>query len=195
MAVNSCIVCIMQWLMTYVTADGWVFQSATVVTPANDCCRTDLPRDSRLSRPLDGFCSASPAVYMSATHTHTHTRPYGFCMWQPGWAGTRRSIHPLTPIMVISHPLYASSIYYDPWHPPCSIYVHDSIFSQSVLKFSLVYLLAWHPPLHTPYISSTNHCLLFTAHAHIIATCFAVVLRSCHLILVSLSTFTCKSIL
>ena len=31
----------------------------------------------------------------------------------------------------------------------------------TVSKFSLVYLLAWHPPLHIPYISSPNHCLLF----------------------------------
>ena len=38
-------------------------------------------------------------------------------------------------------------------------------------KFSLVYLFIWHPPLHTPYISSPNHCLLFAAHAHITATC------------------------
>jgi len=62
-------------------------------------------------------------------------------------------------------------------------------FPQSVSKFSLVYLLAWHPPLYTPYISSLNHCLLFATHAHTIAAYFAVVLRLCHLILVSLSTF------
>jgi len=71
------------------------------------------------------------------------------------------------------------------WHPPCSIYMPNSLFPQFLSKFSLVYLLAWHPLLHTPYISSANHCLLFAAHAH---TCFAVVLRLCHLILVSLST-------
>jgi len=47
-------------------------------------------------------------------------------------------------------------------------------------------------PLHTPYISSPNHCLLFAAHAHTIATCFAVVPRLCHLILVSLSTLYLK---
>jgi len=63
-----------------------------------------------------------------------------------------------------------------------------SLFPQSLSKFSLVYLLAWYPPLHTPYISSPNHCLLFAAHDHTIATCFAVVLRLCHLILVFLST-------
>jgi len=64
------------------------------------------------------------------------------------------------------------------------IYVPDSLFPQSLSKFLLVYLLAWHLPLHTKYISSPNHCLLFTAHAHTITTCFAVVLRLCHLILV-----------
>jgi len=71
------------------------------------------------------------------THTHTHTtvlRLYGFCPGQPRWAGTRRNIHPLTPIMVISHPLSASSIYHDPWHPACSIYMPDSLFPQSLSK-------------------------------------------------------------
>jgi len=63
----------------------------------------------------------------------------------------------------------------------------DSLFPQSLSKFSLVYLLAWHSPLHTPHISSPNHCLLFAVHDHTIATCFAVVPRLCYLILVSLS--------
>jgi len=110
-----------------------------------------------------------------------------FCLGQPGWAGSRRNIHPLTPIVVIIHPLSASSIFYDAWHPLFSIYVTDSLFPQSLSKFSLVYryLLAWHPPLHTPYISLPNHCLLFTAHAHTITTSFAVVLRLSHLILFS----------
>jgi len=105
---------------------------------------------------------------------------------------TRRNIHPLTPIVVINHPLYASSIFYDPWHPR-TIYVPDSLFPQSLSKFSLVYLLAWHSPVHTPYISSPNHCLLFAAHAHTIATCFAVVPKLYHLILVS-QPFTWNSI-
>jgi len=63
----------------------------------------------------------------------------------------------------------------------------QSFFPQSLSKFSLVYLLAWHPPFDTPYISSSNHCLLFAAHAHTITTCFVVVLRLYHLIPVSLS--------
>jgi len=84
--------------------------------------------------------------------------------------------------------LSASSIYHDPWHPPYSIHMLYSLFPQSLSKFSLVYLLAWHPPLHTPDISLPNHYLLFTTHAHTIAACFAVVPKLCHLILVSLST-------
>ena len=39
--------------------------------------------------------------------------------------------------------------------------VPDSLFPQYLSKFSLVYLLGWHPPLHTPYIS----CLLYTSDA------------------------------
>jgi len=96
-------------------------------------------------------------------YTHTYTtflQLSGFCPWQPGWAGTTRNIHPLTPIVVVNHPLSASSIYYDSWHPFCSIYMPDSLFPQSLSKFSLVYLLAWNCPLHTPYISSPSHCLL-----------------------------------
>jgi len=91
-------------------------------------------------------------------------------------------------MIITYHPLSASSICYDPWHPPCSVYVPDSLFAQSLSKFSLIYLLAWHPPLHTPYISSSNHWLRFAAHAHTITTCFAVASRLCYLILVSLST-------
>ena len=61
-----------------------------------------------------------------------------------------------SPIVVIIHALSASSVYYDPWHPPCSIYVPDSLFPQSLFKFSLVCLLVWHPPLHffTQYLPS-----------------------------------------
>jgi len=89
--------------------------------------------------------------------------------------------------MVINHPLSASSIYCDPWHPLCSIYMPDSLFAQSLSKLSLVYLLVWHPALHTPYISSPTHCLLFAAYTHTITTCFAIVPKLCHLILVFLS--------
>jgi len=113
---------------------------------------------------------------------------YGPLSWSTQVSSTRRNIHSLTTILVINHPLWASSIYYDPQHLPYSIYVLDSLFAQPLSKSSLVYFLVWPHPLHIPYISSPNHCLLFAPHAHTIATCFAVVPKLCHRILVSLST-------
>jgi len=75
--------------------------------------------------------------------------------------------------------LSASSIYYDPWHPPYSIHVLYSLFPQSLSKFSLVYLLPWHPPLHTPYISSPNHYLLFATRLyHRNLFCFSIKIMS-----------------
>jgi len=78
--------------------------------------------------------------------------------------------------------------------PPCSIHVLDSLFAQPLSKSSLVYLLVWHPPLHTPHISSPNYCLLFAAHVHANTTWFAVVPRLCHLITLNtlLATLSCS---
>jgi len=53
---------------------------------------------------------------------------------------------------------------------------------------SLVYLLVWSPPPHILYISSPNQCLFGAAHAHTIATCFAVESILYHLFLIFLST-------
>jgi len=131
------------------------------------------------------------------TRTHARTHNHFTAFWI--LSGTTRVSIP-EETFTRSHllwssviPLSASSIYYNQWHPPCSIHVPDSLSPQSHSKFSLVYLLAWHPQLQTPYISSPNHCLLFTAYAHTIATCFAVVPRLCHLILVLSQPFTWNS--
>ena len=85
------------------------------------------------------YCKLMPKFSSIMCNTHTHTtilQLSGLYPGQPGWAGTRRNIHLLTPIMVISHPLSASSIYHDSWHSPWSIYVPDSLFPQSLSKFS-----------------------------------------------------------
>jgi len=99
----------------------------------------------------------SPVFYSAATTT-TILQLSGLCLGQPGWAGTRRNIHPLTPVMVINRCLSASSIFYNPWHPPCSIYMPDSVFPQSLSQFSLS--TSWpgtlHLILHTPF-----HCPSF----------------------------------
>jgi len=47
----------------------------------------------------------------TTTTTTTILQLSGLRPGQPGWAGTSRKIHPLTPIMVINHPLSASSIF------------------------------------------------------------------------------------
>jgi len=60
-----------------------------------------------------------------------------------------------------------------PQHPPCSIYVLDSLFAPTLSRSSLVYLLVWKSPLNTflyPIIvfslqympTSLQHVLLIT---------------------------------
>jgi len=44
------------------------------------------------------WCGAGVVICLGHTHTHTHTtvlRLCGICPGKPGWAGTRRNIHPL----------------------------------------------------------------------------------------------------
>jgi len=141
-------------------------------------CKTDIAT----LRPFNSFFPG-PSGVRSHTHTHKHTQPF-YVSLDFVWDNPREPIPTETfthshlhCIVAINHPLSASSIYYNPWPHPCSIYMSDSLFPQPLSKFSLVYLLAWHPPLHTPYISSPTHCLLFATHANTIATCFAVVPR------------------
>ena len=117
--------------------------------------------------------------------SNTHNCLTTFCTGLPGWADTRRNIHPLTHILITRHPLSTSSIYYDPQHLPYSICVLDSPLPQPLSRSSLVYLLVWNPLLHTPCISSTNHHLVCAAHAHAITACSAVIPMLCHLYLIS----------
>jgi len=110
------------------------------------------------------------------THTHTHTQPFysslDFVQDNPGEQVSEETF-------THSHLSWSSII---PYLLPPFITIHGILsvqfmcltgFFHNLSKFSLVYL-SW-PPLHTSYISSTNHCLLFTAHAHSITTCFAIV--------------------
>ena len=63
------------------------------------------------------LCSYLLLVHLlvsTITHTHTHNCLTALCMGLPGWASNRRNIHPLTPILIVKHPLSTSSIYHDP---------------------------------------------------------------------------------
>jgi len=118
-----------------------------------------------------------PATYYNYYYYNNHFTALWILSGTTQVSQYQKKHNTLTPIVVINHSLSASSIYYDPWHPPCSIYVLDSLFAQSLSKFFSVYLLVWYHPLHTQYISSPNRCLLFTAHAQTNATGFDVVPR------------------
>jgi len=82
--------------------------------------------------------------------------------------------------------LSASSICYNPQHPPVQFTCLALFFPNLQVFFGLP--LGPAPSTSYSIHSSPYHCLLFAAHAHTIATCFAVVPRLCHLILVFLST-------
>jgi len=51
--------------------------------------------------------------WLNTLHNDTTIVSWPFEQWLPGWASTWRNMHPLTPILIINHPLSASSIYYD----------------------------------------------------------------------------------
>jgi len=56
---------------------------------------------------IEGLILLVLTTSIQEIHTHTHTtvlRLCGICPGQPGWAGTRRNIHPLTLIVVINYP-------------------------------------------------------------------------------------------
>jgi len=70
---------------------------------------------------------------MYSNRNYVNTQPFnGPLSGLAGWAGTRRNIHPLTPTLIIKHPLSVSSVYYFPWHPPCSFYVFDINITKKV---------------------------------------------------------------
>ena len=126
--------------------------------------------------------------YKCANETHhynTHNRSTALCPALSRWADTRKTIHPLTPI-IIKHPLSTFSIYYDPQHPPCS-HAWQS-FSITALQVLFGLPLGLEPLFHTTHISSPNYNLPFATHAHTITTCFAEIAKLCHLFLTSLST-------
>ena len=121
---------------------------------------------------------------------HTQTQPFNRL-----WSGTTRvgryqkqhsptHTHPdhRTSFIIFLHFTTINGILF------CSFYVLDSPLVQPLSRSSLVFLLVLDPQLHTPYISSPNHHLLFAAHAHTNAACSAAIPMLCHIYLVSLNS-------
>jgi len=133
---------------------------------------------------LNNFISS---VFTRESHTHTHTQPfYGSVDF------VRDNLCEPVPEETFTHShLSWSSIVPYLLHPSTTIHgilpVQSTSLTVSFHNLSPSFLWTTGYPLAS-YISSPNHCLLFAAHAHTIATSFTVVPRLCHLILVSLST-------
>jgi len=87
-------------------------------------------------------------MFIKLHDTHTHTTILwlcGFCPGKPRWAGTRRNIHPLTPIVVIKYP-----------YLPCPSMIHGILPTQSTcftfffhnLSPSFLWSTSWPGTLH-----------------------------------------------
>ena len=157
--------------------------------PVNNGTACSLSRDLQQLRPT--FIQLWPQILQLSAISQKQQQQQPF--YDPLSGTTRVSRcqkkHSPTHTYPDHQPSFASLLhYYDPWHPPCSIYVPDSLFCTTSLQILFSLPLGLEPPLHAPYISSPNHCLLFATNAHTIATCLAVVPRLWHLFLVSLST-------
>ena len=131
---------------------------------------------------------ATCLLFISLYDYYCYNRFTALCPGLPGWAGTRRNIHPLT---------------YPDHHPTFISFFHllrsvaSSLFSlhtwQSFCTTSLQVLfglpLGLDPSTSHSIHFFTSQCLLFAAHAHTITTCFVVVPILYPLFLVSFSTF------
>ena len=116
------------------------------------------------------------------TQTHTHTQLFNSPLSGTTRVGRFKKKHSPTR----THPVHQTSI----------TFLHllrstaSSLFNlrawQSFSTTSLQVLFGL-SLLHTPCISSPDHHLLFTTHAHTNAACSAVIPMLCHLFLVSLS--------
>ena len=110
-------------------------------------------------------------AFTTHTHTHTHTRTHT----NRFMAGHQSSLICFIQLLWSM----ASSLF--------NLHVWRS-FSTISLQVFFGLPLGLAPSTSYSIHLFTNHCLLFAAHAHTIATCFAVVPRLYHLFLVSLST-------
>ena len=119
-------------------------------------------QQNRLQRYGMGMCCERKITHTHTPQTHTHTTHTHTQPFNGLWSGTTRvgryqkKYTPTQPILIIGHPLSSSSIYNDPWHPLCSVYVLDSPLRQPLSRSSLVFLLVLDSLLHTPCISSPS---------------------------------------
>ena len=126
----------------------------------------------------------------ACTHacTHAHTQPFNGLWSGTTWVGRYQKKHSPTH----THPDHRTSFIvflHLQWSMASTLFTLRAWQSSRTtsLQSLLVFLLVLNPQLDTPYISSPNHHLLFAAHAHTNAACFAAIPMLCYLYLVSLS--------
>ena len=114
-------------------------------------------------------CRSTWACPRLTSGRHTHTQAFN-CLWS---GITRVGLYQKKHSPTHTHPeSWSLDILY--YLPPFTtingiLFVHFTCLTvlslQPLSRSSLVFLLALDPQLHTPYISSPNHHLLFAAHA------------------------------
>ena len=69
----------------------------------NSCCNGEGGLHTTMVKCLyNDNCQTICSIHQQ--HIHAHNCLTAFCSGLPGWASTRRNIHPLTPILIIRHP-------------------------------------------------------------------------------------------
>ena len=145
------------------TGSGWMGEDTgqnnrQTNTSTDNKGRLDLSGDARTNIP-----NARTRTWMHPSPPLTHTQPFYDSLDFVRQDNTSQPVPEET--FTHSHLSWSSMTPYllppsITWHPPCSIYVPDSLCPQSLSKFSLVYLLAWHPPFHSSHSLVThNHVL------------------------------------
>jgi len=113
--------------------------------------------------------------YYFITHNTHHFTALWILSETTRWARTSTSIQQLTPILI--NRLSASSTYCDPWQPPCSIYVPDSL--SHTLRPSLLWYTSWSVTLHFIFHTFLHPIIVFfAAHAHTILLCCSTEIRT-----------------
>jgi len=131
-------------------------------------------------------CNHFYTLYILHTHTHTNTQPFYGSL-----NSVRDNLGEPIPEGTFTHSYLSWSSVISLLPPYITIhgilpvqFTCLTVFSHNLCS-SFLWSTSW--PGTLSFILHTFLHLLFTAHAHTITTCFAVVSRLCHLILVSLS--------
>jgi len=155
-------------------------QDISVSARAERCCS--------VAHQVDLYSISNIPQHLCTIHTHTHTQLLNGRLCRTTRVGQYQKKHSPTH----THPDHRTSSinFLHLLQSVVTVYVFDSPLWQPLSGSSLVFLLVWDPQLHTPYISSPSHHLLFATYSHTIAVFSAVIPMLCHLFLISLSALT-----